>query len=215
MVLVQQTRWEAVEAAVLRILAAGYTSFAELAAANPQIIGELCKPCAFYLRKGTALVQLATQVNLFAGQMQGILGLPRTAARATLLALPQIGRESADTILLYAGAVPLFIVDAYARRFLARTRIYPHIDALTAPYDDVQRLVEADLALTDLHAARELHAMMVEVCIHHCTANKPRCQQSGTTRKFVDARKCANHCPPCHGCPLAAHCAYQRASGQA
>ncbi len=213
MVLVQQTRWEAVEAAVLRILAAGYTSFAALAEADPQVVGELCKPCAFYLRKGVALVRLAGEVSTFAGQMQGILALPRAEARATLLALPQIGRESADTIMLYGGTVPLFIVDAYARRFLARAGIYPQINALTAPYDDVQRLVEADLALTDLYEARELHAMMVEVCIHHCTANKPRCGQSGAVRKFVDARKCADHCPPCDGCPMAAHCAYQQANG--
>jgi endonuclease III-like uncharacterized protein len=37
----------------------------------------------------------------------------------------------------------LFIVDAYARRFLARAGVYPQIDVLTAAYDDVQRLVEA------------------------------------------------------------------------
>ena len=213
MVLVQQTRWEAVEAAVLRILAAGYTSFAALAAADPHIIGKLCKPCAFYMRKGVALVRLATQVLAYPGQMAGILALPRAQARATLLALPQIGRESADTILLYGGTVPLFIVDAYARRFLARAGVYPQIDVLTAAYDEVQRLVEADLAVSDLHEARELHAMMVEICIHHCTANKPRCQQSGAVRKFVDARKCAAHCPPCGGCPVAAQCAYQQASG--
>jgi endonuclease-3 related protein len=145
--------------------------------------------------------------------MAGILALPRAEARATLLALPQIGRESADTILLYGGTVPLFIVDAYARRFLDRAGVYPQIDVLTAPYDEVQRLVEADLAVSDIHEARELHAMMVEICIHHCTATKPRCQQSGAVRKFVDARKCADHCPPCGGCPVAAQCAHHRASG--
>jgi hypothetical protein len=31
-------------------------------------------------------------------------------------------------------------------------------------------------------------------------------------RKFVDARKCAAHCPPCGGCPVAAQCAYQQSS---
>lgn len=215
MVLVQQTRWEAVEAAVLRILAAGYTSFASLAAADPHMIGELCKPCAFYMRKGVALVRLANEVHDYPGEMAGILALPRADARATLLTLPQIGRESADTILLYGGTVPLFIVDAYARRFLARTGIYPQIDAHKAPYDEVQRLVEADLALCDLHEARELHAMMVEICIHHCTATKPRCTQSGAIRRFVDARKCTNHCPPCTGCPVAAQCLHHCVSASA
>ncbi|MCX6015568.1 MAG: DNA repair protein [Chloroflexales bacterium] len=211
MVLVQQTRWEVVEAAVLRLLAAGYTSFDALACGNPQVIGEICKPCAFYTRKGDALVRLASEVCAFESQMPGILALPRPEARATLLALPQIGRESADTILLYGGTVPLFIVDAYARRFLSRAGIYPNVNILTAPYDDVQRLVEADLALTDLHAARELHAMMVEICIHHCTANNPRCRQSGAARTFIDSRKCAAHCPPCLGCPVAKQCTFHNA----
>lgn len=207
MVLVQQTRWEQVEAAVLRLLAAGYTSFDALATADPLHVGELCKPCAFYLRKGVALVQLAQHLINLPDQLQSILALPRTECRQVLLSLPQIGRESADTIMLYGGQHPLFIVDAYARRFLARTGIYTDtIDMLKAPYDEVQRVVEADIGPLDVATARELHAMMVEVCIHHCTANRPRCTQSGAVRRFVDPRKCAEHCPPCNGCPVSHNC---------
>lgn len=207
MVLVQQTRWEQVEAAVLRLLNAGYTSFDTLAEANPHHVGELCKPCAFYMRKGVALVQLAQRLLTHPDQLQSILTLPRAECRHALLSLPQIGRESADTIMLYGGQHPLFIVDAYARRFLARTGIYADIiDVRNAPYDDVQRIVEADTGTLDIHTARELHAMMVEICIHHCTATRPRCTQSGAVRRFVDPRKCAEHCPPCNGCPVAHNC---------
>ncbi len=213
MVLVQQTRWEQVEAAVLRLLNHGYTSFDALAVADPFHVGELCKPCAFYLRKGAALVQIAQKVCTYPDQLQSILALPRDACRHHLLALPQIGRESADTIMLYGGQHALFIVDAYARRFLARTNIYADVtDVLKAPYDEVQRVVEADVGDLDVHTARELHAMMVEVCIHHCTATRPRCTQSGAMRRFVDPRKCAEHCPPCSGCPVAPHCHYHTAT---
>lgn len=213
MVLVQQTRWEHVEAAVLRLLNHGYTSFDALAIANPAHVGELCKPCAFYLRKGGALVQLAQKICTYPHQLQSMLNLPRTECRQALLSLPQIGRESADTIMLYGGQHPLFIVDAYARRFLARTGIYADIvDVLKAPYDEVQRVVEADIGTLNLHTARELHAMMVEVCIHHCTASRPRCTQSGAVRRFVDPRKCAEHCPPCNGCPVAHNCHYRVAT---
>lgn len=207
MVLVQQTRWEAVEAAVLRLLATGITSFARLADADPHIVATLCRPCAFYSRKGAALVALARQIVAYPGGMTALLAAPRTIARQQLLALPQIGRESADTILLYAGDVPLFIVDAYARRFLSRSGIIASaVDAATAPYDVVQAHVEALFPLTDAGAARELHAMMVEVCIHHCTATHPRCRRTGAHRSFVDVRKCADHCRNCHACPAQRYC---------
>lgn len=207
MVLVQQTRWEQVEAAVLRLLEAGYTSFSALAAADPFHIATLCRPCAFYTRKGAALVTLAQRISLHHNHLESILALPRHQCRQALLSLPQIGRESADTIMLYGGNHPLFIVDAYARRFLARTGIYANqIDALNAPYDQLQQHVEADVGPMNVTTARELHAMIVEVCIHHCTATRPRCTQSGAVRRFVDPRKCAEHCPPCQGCPVSHTC---------
>ena len=207
MVLVQQTRWEVVEAAVMRLRNAGIQSFADLACADAHTVAMLCKPCAFYTRKGQALVTLAQHVCAYPGGMPAMLALPRFHARQRLLALPQIGRESADTILLYAGHHPVFIVDAYARRFLNRTGILQTtMDIMRAPYDDVQSLVEAQYPLTDAHSAREIHAMMVEVCIHHCTANRPRCTQSGYRRRFVDQRKCAEHCVTCHQCPAALMC---------
>lgn len=209
MVLVQQTRWEQVEAAVLRLLIAGYTSFDALAHADSVQIGSLCKPCAFYMRKGEALVRLAQRICATPNQMHAILTLPRHECRRVLLSLPQIGRESADTIMLYGGSHPVFIVDAYARRFLHRTGIYRDVvDVINADYDLVQRIVEEDVGQLDVQTARELHAMMVEVCIHHCSATRPRCTQSGAMRRFVDVRKCAEHCPPCSGCPTQSVCAY-------
>ena len=209
MVLVQQTRWETVEAAVLRLITAGYTSFSTLANADPDTIANLCKPCAFYTRKGFALVTLAQQICRIPGEMTSILASPRPVARQQLLALPQIGRESADTILLYAGDIPLFIVDAYARRFLSRSGIIAHaVDAAHAPYDTVQTIVETYFTLPDAATARELHAMMVEVCIHHCTASRPRCTLRGHKRRFVDTRKCASHCDTCVACPAATYCSY-------
>jgi endonuclease-3 related protein len=207
MVLVQQTQWGTVEAAVLRMLSAGITSFDVLSQTDPHHLAQLCKPCAFYGRKAAALIRIAQHVCTTPGGSAALITGDRTSLRQTLLSLPQIGRESADTVLLYAGQHPLFIVDAYARRVLARTGVYADlIDCLRAPYDEVQRVIEADVGPLDVETARELHAMMVEASIHHCTANNPRCTRSGAMRRFVDPRKCQHHCPPCGGCPAAALC---------
>ncbi len=209
MVLVQQTQWGTVEAAVLRILDHGYTSFTTLADADPELLAQLCKPCAFYTRKSNALIRIAQVVASQPAGFSSLVVGERGVLRESLLALPQIGRESADTVLMYGGEHPLFIVDAYARRVLARTGIYADaIDCARAPYDAIQRIVEADVGELNISTARELHAMMVEASIHHCTANNPRCARSGAVRRFVDPRKCKDHCPPCTGCPAADMCVY-------
>ena len=211
MVLVQQTQWGTVEAAVLRLLTAGYRTFDALAGADPAQIALLAKPCAFYTRKAAALIRIAQFVCALPGGWHDLVVGERRALRQQLLALPQIGRESADTVLLYAGEHPLFIVDAYARRVLQRTGIYgEHLNCLTAPYDAVQALVEADVGPISVPTARELHAMMVEATIHHCVLSNPRCTRSGARRTFVDPAKCRDHCPPCAGCPATHLCTHFR-----
>ena len=45
---------------------------------------------------------------------------PTVELRDELLALNGIGPETADSILLYAGNHPVFVVDAYTRRILER-----------------------------------------------------------------------------------------------
>jgi endonuclease III related protein len=148
--------------------------------------------------------------------------------RAELLALPRIGRETADAIMLFAGSYPIFIVDAYARRLLARLDLSPGFDFARARYDDVQALVEGALAdpivdrrlqiaeyappIYNLQSAicnfyRNFHALIVEECIHHCLATSPRQDRPGARRVFVDPRKCAGHCLDCRGCPLRGMCA--------
>jgi endonuclease-3 related protein len=114
---------------------------------------------------------------------------PTTELRRELLALKGIGPETADAILLYAGGHPVFVVDAYTRRMLARHGMLP----LTANYEAARSLVE-QIIVAKYPAARypaakypddlaghynELHALVVSVGKQHC----------GPT-------------PKCTGCPL-------------
>lgn len=228
-VLVQQTRWETVEAAIARLHAAGLMRPATLAAADMGTLAALIRPCAFHMQKAPGLQAIARYLaSTYDEDVGALLARPRAALRAELLALPRIGRETADTIMLYGGAHPLFIVDAYARRLLGRLGILPGIDAARAPYDAIQALIEDALASPELderldqptfappirNAApprcqffRNFHALLVEECIHHCLATRMRQEQPGARRVFVDPRKCATHCLRCTGCPLTSMCA--------
>lgn len=230
-VLVQQTRWETVEAALGRLRAAGLFSAHAIAEADAAGLPALIRPCAFHSQKAHGLQAICRYLlERHDGEIGRLLEGERRAVRAELLALPRVGRETADTIMLYAGGHPTFIVDAYARRLLARVDLAPGFDFLRAPYDEVQALVEGALlvdgppfeaprpAFSHLdgslrHFMWDLHALITEACIHHCLANNPRCDSPGAHRRFVDPRKCAEHCLACDACPLREGCAaYHRAA---
>jgi endonuclease-3 related protein len=67
---------------------------------------------------------------------------PTETLREELLNLHGVGPETADSILLYAGNHPVFVVDAYTRRILARHEILPE----TAAYEEIGELFESALA---------------------------------------------------------------------
>ncbi|GIW02466.1 endonuclease III domain-containing protein [Roseiflexus sp.] len=230
-VLVQQTRWETVEAAIVRLRDAGLMSPSALAAARPDRLAALIRPCAFHAQKATGLHAICGAiVQRYDCTTTRLLSGERAEVRARLLALPRIGRETADTVMLYGGGHPVFVVDAYARRLFARLDLVPGFDFLRAPYVAVQHLIEralspflpalATIAGEPFHVHRAVetngngafffahfHALIIEACVHHCLARNPRCDRPGGQRAFIDRRKCANHCLMCDGCPLRQRCA--------
>jgi endonuclease-3 related protein len=229
MVLVQQTRWQAVEAAIRRLIACGWMSPHGLAAADPAELALLIRPCAFHTQKAPGLQAIARHIrDGYAGDTAALLAQAPQPLRAELLGLPRIGRETADTIMLYGGGHASFIVDAYARRILSRAGLPTSIDLGRAPYDTIKNLVEQAIEsgpLPQLPAERRIlpsfitarsalaafhwdfHALIVEASIHHCTATRQRCASPGLRPAFVDDRKCAAHCRECNACPLSATCA--------
>jgi len=220
-VLVQQTRWETVEAAIRRLHAAGLLAPAALAAAHTPALAALIRPCAFHEQKAAGLQAICQRlVASYGGTLAALLDQPRAPLRTELLALPRIGPETADTIMLYAGGHPVFIVDAYTRRLFARLDLVPGFDFARTRYDQVQALIEdALLPWTPdtasyphldgslRHFLWDLHALIIEECIHHCLATNLRQDRPGLRRAFVDPRKCATHCLVCLGCPLRTSCA--------
>ncbi len=222
-VLVQQSRWERVEAAVLTLLGAGCYTPGDIAAQTPASLAPLLRGVAFPQQKAPQIIGLARHVLARAdGDVARWLAQPPTTARAELLGLPGIGPESADVILVYAGGHALMVVDAYLRRVLARLGLLS--DAPAQPYEQLRHTLEAALgpeldlgAFPHLSGSRarllwDFHALINEHCIHHCLARLPRCDDASAPRRpFTKPEKCAAHCPPCAGCPLRDHCAAYQA----
>jgi endonuclease III related protein len=224
-ILVQQTQWERVEQAIQRLDTLGLVDERAMAAAPVETIVETIKPVAYYNAKGPSLKHLAQYiVKRYGGEVARLFERPTARVRQELLALPHIGPETADTMLLYAGHHESFVVDAYLRRVIGRLGPIP--DIATIKYDTLQQIFEralpADLdlgAYPHLQGSRaklfwDFHALIVEHGIHHCLARRPRCDETSAPRRaFSQPIKCAAHCPPCDGCPLREICAaYQIAT---
>ncbi len=77
-------------------------------------------------------------INKYAGSLDRMFAQPTAQLRNELLALNGVGPETADSILLYAGNHPVFVVDAYTRRILERHGL---ITAATK-YEEIRAMME-------------------------------------------------------------------------
>lgn len=101
--------------------------------------------------------------------LRRMFATPLSQLRDELLSVNGIGPETADSILLYAGALPTFVVDAYTRRVLSRHGLVEADATYDAMKDLFEKRLEPDAALYN-----EYHALIVAVGSRFCRT-KPRC----------------------------------------
>ena len=103
----------------------------------------LVRPSGYFRQKARNIKDFVAFLDdRYSGSLQRMFARPTSELRPELLALHGVGPETADSILLYAGNHPAFVVDVYTRRILARH----HIMSYDARYDDMRRRVELALA---------------------------------------------------------------------
>jgi endonuclease-3 related protein len=178
--LTQNTAWKSVERSIANLKARGALSIAGLRAISEPELRILIRPSGFMLRKAAALKAFVTFLDThYAGRIASLrraaLRDPH-AAREQLLALPGVGPETADAILLYALGVPAMVVDEYLRRIVIRHCLAPE----NAKYSAIQALAEqafepesspARAAESPRGLARhynEFHALVVQIGKSHC-----------------------------------------------
>ena len=91
--------------------------------------------------------------------------------RAKLLVVYGIGPETADSILLYAGGYPVFVIDAYTRRLFSRCGFVEE----KVDYQELQQLVMENF-LPQLERYNEYHALIVALGKNFCKKTNPDCQ---------------------------------------
>jgi len=174
-VLTQNTAWTNVEMALKRLREAGIEVPEHLLLAPASRLARFIRSSGYYNQKAKKL-KVVARVFSQPGALE-----PRSApTREQLLALWGIGRETADSILLYAFAKPIFVVDAYTRRIFTRLGILDGRES----YDEIQEQFHRCLPKR-AEVYNELHALIVEHAKRHCRSK-----------------------PLCTGCPISRSCRY-------
>lgn len=170
-VLTQNTNWSNVERAIANLKAAGALDFAALRALPRPALAQLIRPAGYYNLKAHRLGNLLDLLHEhFGDAWREVFGLPLHQARALLLTSKGVGPETADSILLYAGGLPSFVIDAYTFRALTRHGLGAELD-----YHGLRALFMANLpAAAGLY--NEYHALLVRLAKERCKKGQPRCE---------------------------------------
>ena len=170
-ILTQNAAWRNAERAIARLRAAKALALPAVVALPPGRLAALLRPSGTFRVKARRLRAFARHVTgRHGGRLGRLLALPLPVLRAELRSIPGIGPETADAIALYAAGRPIFVVDAYTRRILARHRMV----APDADYAHVQAHLMAHLP-HDPALFNEFHALLVRVGKEHCRT-RPRCE---------------------------------------
>jgi endonuclease-3 related protein len=141
--LTQNTAWTNVEHALAALRSARTLSVAGIRRVPLARLEQLIRPSGYFRQKAQRLKTFVAFVDeQYDGSLTKLFAQPTAKLREELLTLNGIGPETADSILLYAGNHPVFVVDAYTRRILERHEMLDN----KAGYEEIRQLFERALA---------------------------------------------------------------------
>ncbi|KRM79009.1 deoxyribonuclease (pyrimidine dimer) [Lapidilactobacillus dextrinicus DSM 20335] len=155
-VLIQNTNWKNVDYALAALQQTTDFLPANIRQLSNSELEQIIHSAGFYVRKAQTIKNLCHYFDTYHDDLAQLRTLPASRIRQELLALSGIGRETADTIMLYVLSKDTFIVDAYARRLFQRLEV-----KLPKTYDGAQKLIMPELAPLTLRGFQELHACIV------------------------------------------------------
>ncbi len=163
-VLTQNTSWKNVEKALDTLSQRGLLNPVNVLEADHRELAAAIRPSGYYNQKSKKLKILASFL-LKGGYLDG----GKIPGRKALTGLWGIGKETADSILLYAYAVPVFVVDAYTKRIFSRLGVLTGDEG----YDEIAEKFSVSLG-RGAALYQEYHALIVTHAKEHCR-KKPLC----------------------------------------
>lgn len=182
-ILTQNTNWLNVEKAIINLKREGLLSVEALREIDEGRLAESIRPSGFFNVKSARLKGFVEWLWERYCSLDAMFEGDWIRLREELCAVRGIGPETCDSILLYAGEKPSFVVDAYTRRLFSRL-------GLVREEDDYHRVraLFMDHLPAKVPLFNEYHALIVEQCKRHCRKK-----------------------PLCEGCPLSRFCTFPAA----
>jgi len=215
--LTQNTSWTNVEKALVNLRKAQRLTITGIRNTPQPKLEKLIRSAGYFRQKAQRLKTFVRFLDeRYGGSLTRMFARPTAELRDELLALNGVGPETADSILLYAGNHPVFVVDAYTRRILERHQIA----SSAASYDEIRQLFEQALtgtpppqqSLEEATAAvgppgschrpsrvsttgrtalvqvfNEMHGLIVGVGKNYCLKSQPLCEQCPLQRFLPEA----------------------------
>ncbi len=137
--LTQNTSWTNVERALTSLRHAQVLSIQGIRRTPVPKLEQLIRSAGYFRQKAQRLKTFVKFLDQhYAGSLTRMFSQSTAKLREELLALNGIGPETADSILLYAGNHPVFVVDAYTRRILGRH----NLATASTTYEEIRQLFE-------------------------------------------------------------------------
>ena len=120
-ILTQNTAWVNVEKAIENLRRKGLLTPGKMRAVSEGSLAGLIKPAGYYNLKAKRIKCFVRFLfSKYGGSLRRMFKTQLHLLREELLDVAGIGPETADSILLYAGGMPVFVVDTYTRRMLSK-----------------------------------------------------------------------------------------------
>lgn len=172
--LTQNTSWKVVERSLANLRAAGALTVEGMRAVSTEELQQLIRPSGFITRKAPALKAFVTMLDAeFSGSLDVLSASATSALRTRLLALPGVGPETADAILLYALGHTVPVADEYLRRIAERHELLAEAPGRNRRGYDALTQLTAEAFAAEPEQDRtmffnEFHALTVAVGKAHC-----------------------------------------------
>ena len=172
-ILTQNTAWTNVEKAIHNLKKARLLTPRKMHDLSQAELAKYIRPAGYFNIKAKRLKHFLNYLfDNYGGSLNRMFKKRTDALRRELLSVNGIGPETADSILLYAGNHPVFVVDAYTKRIFSRHQIIKE----DTDYHDIQKLFVDNLP-HDVKIFNEYHALIVSIGKDFCRNRKPLCSR--------------------------------------
>jgi endonuclease-3 related protein len=192
-VLAQHTTWDNALRALQNLERSSLLEARTLSRASPRKIRELVRPAGLHRQKTKRITNISDLLaTRYGGDLGSFFDRPLEEIRDEMLSMDGIGRETADSILLYAANKAIFPVDEYTMRFSKRHGTLSD----DYRYENLRVAFERQLP-RDPKIYKELRALIVKLGKTYCKKIRPKCASCPLERCMFRGQTVLEESPLC------------------